>query len=48
MKLVYILSHFGAEYAIFLQAKNVIAKYILVVLFVGLGIWGYGKVMKKK
>jgi hypothetical protein len=48
MKLVYVLSQFGAEYAIFVQARNVVAKYVLVVLFVGLGIWGYRKVMRKK
>ncbi|MDR3169074.1 MAG: hypothetical protein LBU27_04900, partial [Candidatus Peribacteria bacterium] len=48
MKVVYGLSAFGEAYAIFVQAKNGIAKYVLVILFVGLGIWGYWKVMRKK
>jgi len=47
MKIVYGLSTRGAQYAIFVQAKNVVAKYVLVVLFVGLGIWGYWVVRKK-
>jgi flagellar biogenesis protein FliO len=48
MKIVYGLSVFGERYAIFLQAKNVVAKYVLVVAFVGLGIWVYRKVVEKK
>ena len=49
MKVVYGLSGWGAKYAIFVQAKNVVAKYVIVVLFVGLGILGYwGVVMGKK
>ena len=47
MKVVYGLSGFGAEYAIFVQAKNVLAKYVLVVVFVGLAVWGYWGMMKK-
>jgi amino acid transporter len=47
MKIVYGLSTRGAQYAIFVQAKNVVAKYVLVGLFVGLGIWGYWGVRKK-
>ena len=48
MKVVYGLSTFGAKYAIFVQARNLVAKYVLVVLFVGLGIWGYWKVAGKQ
>jgi competence protein ComEC len=39
MKFVYLLSELGARYAIFVQAKNLFAKYMLVVIFVGIGIW---------
>ena len=48
MKVVYALSTFGAQYAIFLQAKHVVAKYALAVLFVGLAIRAYVHAMKKK
>jgi hypothetical protein len=48
MKVVYGLSTLGAKYAIFVQARNVVAKYVLVVLFVGVGIWGYKKLFKGK
>jgi competence protein ComEC len=47
MKGVYLLSQFGAEYAIFVQARNLVAKYLLVGIFIGLGIWGYRRVRKK-
>jgi predicted membrane metal-binding protein len=47
MKMVYGLSAFGETYAIFIQAKNVVAKYILMIMFMLLGVRGYQKVMKK-
>ncbi|MDR2191182.1 MAG: ComEC/Rec2 family competence protein [Candidatus Peribacteria bacterium] len=48
MKLVYGLSKFGKEYAIVVQAKNVVAKYVLMGLFIVGGIWGYRKVMQQQ
>lgn len=48
MKVVYGLSAFGEQYAIFVQAKNLAAKYILVGLFVGLGVWRYVRGEHKK
>jgi hypothetical protein len=46
MKVIYWLSELGAKYAIFVQARSLVAKYVLVVLFVGLGILWYRRVMK--
>jgi hypothetical protein len=46
MKVIYGLSEVGAKYAVFVQARNLVAKYVLVVLFVGLGIWVYRRMMR--
>ncbi|MDD2536958.1 MAG: ComEC/Rec2 family competence protein [Candidatus Absconditabacteria bacterium] len=48
MEIIYQLSNMGAKYAIFVQAKGLFAKYVIVVLFVVLGVWGYKRLMNKK